>query len=148
MEQLEEINKVEVTEKKQELPPAMRERMFKKGQSGNPSGRPKGDPQVKAVFKAHTLEAAQTIIKLMRSRNDKVALQAAQEVLNRVEGKPVQQQAIQVSGTLDMRSQIRAVLLERLNDQGYAREAIEEAVLVEELNGNSDNGEHRPALNS
>jgi hypothetical protein len=38
---------------------------WKKGQSGNPSGRPKIAPDVMAVAKSHTVEAIQTLAQIM-----------------------------------------------------------------------------------
>lgn len=91
---------------------------FEKGKSGNPSGRPKGNPLVKELLKANSLEAAQKLIELLDSENDKIAFMAAQEILNRTEGKPNQSLNMEVTGELDVyniRTQIRAVLLEGLN---------------------------------
>ena len=61
---------------------------FKKGQSGNPSGKPKGNPAVKELLKANSLEAAQKLIDLLDCGVPKIELSAAQEILNRTEGKP------------------------------------------------------------
>lgn len=89
---------------------------FTKGISGNPTGRPKGNPAVKELLKAHSVEAAERLVMLLKSENDKIVFQAAQEILNRTEGKPMQAVSMEVSGEMDIRSQVRAVLLERLND--------------------------------
>ena len=99
------------------MPPTNRSKTgkFEKGKSGNPSGRPKENPEVKAIFKARSAEAALKVVELMNCGIEKIELAAAQEILNRTEGKPIQPQNIEVSGGLDMRAQIRAVLLERLN---------------------------------
>ncbi|MBQ9566200.1 MAG: hypothetical protein IJU98_11500 [Synergistaceae bacterium] len=86
---------------------------FKKGQSGNPGGRPKADPEAREALKASTKEAVETVIRLLHSESDKVALMAAQTILDRAWGKAVQPQEVQVSGGLDMRAQIHAALLER-----------------------------------
>ena len=90
---------------------------FKKGQSGNPSGRAKYDREVKVFLCKHSMEAAIKIVELLRSKSDKIAFAAAQEILNRTEGKPLQTQQIEVGGNLDVRSQVRAILLERENER-------------------------------
>ena len=38
---------------------------FKKGQSGNPGGRPKVVAEVKELARAHTAEAIQTLVSIM-----------------------------------------------------------------------------------
>lgn len=91
---------------------------FKPGFSGNPKGKTRTDPLVKELLKANSLEAAQKLVELLDSENDKIAFMAAQEILNRTEGKPNQSLNMEVSGELDVynvRTQIRAVLLEGLN---------------------------------
>ena len=89
---------------------------FTKGVSGNPSGRPKGNPAVRELLRANSVEAAKVLISLLNSEKEQTRLMAAQEILNRTEGKPMQAVNMEVSGEMDMRSQIRAILLERLNE--------------------------------
>lgn len=81
----------------------------------NPGGRPKKDPEAYEILKANTKKAAAKLVALMDDRNTKVALQAAQSLLDRVWGKPVQASEVQmdVSGALDVRAQIHAALLEQ-----------------------------------
>lgn len=61
---------------------------FQKGVSGNPGGRPKESADVKDLARQHSSEAFSRILELMRSDNARVALAAAQEVMNRAWGKP------------------------------------------------------------
>jgi len=62
---------------------------WKKGQSGNPGGRPKEVAEVKALARQHTKEALETLAKLMKSGTpDRTRIAAAEALLNRAWGSP------------------------------------------------------------
>ena len=65
---------------------------FKKGQSGNPGGRPKVIAEVRELAKEHTVEAIQTLVSIMT--NPKFApaarVSAANALLDRGYGRPAQ----------------------------------------------------------
>jgi hypothetical protein len=64
---------------------------WKPGQSGNPAGRPKEDPELVEACKTHTKAAIKTLVYWMNQRKDgKAAIQAARELLDRAYGKPAQ----------------------------------------------------------
>ena len=88
---------------------------FLPGQSGNTDGKPKGArSELKEIFQIHSIDAALRICDLVYCKNEKIALMASQEILNRAIGKPVQAQQIEISGDMDMRAQVRQVLLEQM----------------------------------
>ncbi len=64
---------------------------FKPGQSGNPSGRPKESPSVEARAAKHIPAAIRAIVDLMQnSKDDRIRLAAAKEILDRGIGKSKQ----------------------------------------------------------
>jgi hypothetical protein len=73
---------------------------FKPGKSGNPGGRKRQPPDVKAALEAATSKAAQTLVILLDSENERVALQAATVILDRVYGRP------ETSGNLNLNAAI------------------------------------------
>ena len=89
---------------------------FVAGQSGNPRGRPKIPQDVKDAIRGACPEAVRVLIAMLSSRKEAYRLEAAKTLLDRGYGKPVQMQdvALDVSGGLDVRGQIRDVLLERM----------------------------------
>jgi hypothetical protein len=61
---------------------------FPKGVSGNPGGRPKIPDEVKKLFEQRGLDAVKGLFDLAaNAENEKVRLEAIQEVLNRWLGK-------------------------------------------------------------
>lgn len=63
---------------------------FKPGQSGNPSGRPKENAEIKALAKSYGKDAIEKMAALLESDDEKVRLAAAQALLDRGYGKPAQ----------------------------------------------------------
>jgi len=87
---------------------------FSKGQSGNPGGRPKENLEAKEILKAATPDAARVLVELLSSKNEKIRIQSAQVILDRTQGKPRESVLMDVNGNLDVRAQVRSVLMERL----------------------------------
>jgi len=68
---------------------------WKKGQSGNPGGRPKVAAEVKELARQHGVEAIETLIRLMHSKNEAVAIRAAEALLARRSGNPAQESDVE-----------------------------------------------------
>ena len=97
---------------------------FKKGVSGNPSGRPRQALDVAALAKENSVTAMKRIIKVIDSKDDRIALAAATQVLDRAIGKPTQTVEVDANVThhgeepvSDTVAWVRGVLGSRQNSQ-------------------------------
>lgn len=70
--------------------------MWVKGQSGNPSGKPKTHPLIKEMFSKRVEAAIAAIDECLASGEPELMLKAANMILDRALGKPAQ--AIEHSG--------------------------------------------------
>jgi len=75
---------------------------WKKGVSGNPSGRPKDVGIISEIAKLHTDEAITKLVKWMRSDNPKASVAACMAILDRGWGKPHQSVGVEGNLALDL----------------------------------------------
>lgn len=68
----------------------MPKKLFEKGKSGNPGGRPKGLDSLKDLARTHTPEAFERLVFWMRSNNAKASVTAAEKIIDRGYGKAAQ----------------------------------------------------------
>lgn len=111
-------NRRREVELKMEQAKRPRGRPFPKGVSGNPGGRPKTNPEVKEILKAAAPEAARKLVEMIYSENEKIAMWAITDILDRTQGKAMQMQdvSLDINGVFDITTQIRRVLLEQKKD--------------------------------
>ena len=63
---------------------------FQRGRSGNPGGRPKLPADIREAFKAKAPQALEVLTRCLQSDDDRIAMMAAQAILDRGYGKPTQ----------------------------------------------------------
>ena len=63
---------------------------FQRGRSGNPGGRPKLPADIREAFKAKAPEALEVLTRYLQSADDRIAMMAAQAILDRGYGRPTQ----------------------------------------------------------
>jgi hypothetical protein len=78
-------------ERAKTVPLALVQHAFKPGQSGNPGGRTASFAECQRLAREASPDAMRRLIELIRSSDERVALMAADKVLERAWGKPKEQ---------------------------------------------------------
>ena len=63
---------------------------FQRGRSGNPGGRPKLPAEMREMFRAKAPQALEVLTRCLQSDDDRIAMMAAQAILDRGYGRPTQ----------------------------------------------------------
>lgn len=104
-------------------PGHLKEFCFKPGQSGNPSGRPKGSVSLIAELRKILNETdkktrkknSQLVMEKLLEHAKKGNIKHIREILDRIEGKPISQVSVVVGGELESMSEEE---LDRIIGQG------------------------------
>jgi hypothetical protein len=75
-------------ERAKTVPPALVQHAFKPGESGNPGGRTASFAECQRLAREASPDAMRRLVELMESSDERVALMAADKVLERAWGKP------------------------------------------------------------
>jgi hypothetical protein len=95
-----------------------------KGEVRNPNGRPKMPEDVKEALEGGSLRAAQRLVQLVDSPDERIALMASETVLSRLYGKPTQSVDAQVTTTNVQQAHLQ-VLIELQQKREAAMKTIE-----------------------
>ena len=98
--------------------------VWKPGQSGNPGGRPKVAAEIQAVARDHGREAIERLVALMHSKNESVAVRAAEALLDRGYGRPIQGMEMIEKEKAPVPTRIRVVFVkppERISTSPHAQ---------------------------
>jgi len=92
---------------------------WKKGESGNPGGRPKMNPELRKALTNHTMEALEVVINILRDNESKHSdkIRAAEFIYAYALGKPVQEQVVSVGENEISADNLTAdQLMEKINE--------------------------------
>jgi len=76
--------------------------LFQPGQSGNPGGRSKAESEIKRIAQEHGPAALEKLVQLLNGEDQKLAMAAANALLDRGFGKPAQ--------SVDLKAEVEATV--------------------------------------
>jgi hypothetical protein len=82
---------------------------FRKGESGNPGGRPKLPAEMREIFHEKAPEAFEILCKHLHASDPRVSVAAATQILDRAYGRPIQS----IDTTITENEHIRYVEVQR-----------------------------------
>jgi hypothetical protein len=85
---------------------------WRPGQSGNPGGRPKVSAEIRNLAREHGPKAIERLVALMHSQNESVAVRAAEALLDRGYGRPMQGMELREQEAPPEHTAIRVVFVE------------------------------------
>jgi len=80
---------------------------FKKGESGNPGGRPKESKDIRDLARKNAPHAFKRILELIDSKNERVAFSAAKEIIERAYGRIPESDYMTVNEFTRVQNEIR-----------------------------------------
>lgn len=114
---------------------------WRPGQSGNPGGRPKVVADIRELARQHGYDAIRRLVDLMFSKNEGVAVRAAEALLDRGYGRPLQGLELNSAVSTPQRWHVELVPVSKHVDTAPSNENLPSNGIAQLTHGSS----HPPA---